>query len=136
MAASVEPVVVDEIVRVRLLRPASRGLVELVGEHADGEGDGDVLGVEEVRLVLPVEAGRGDPGVGQPVEGDVVQDVVSGEVALGVALAEPLRLVRAGRCRHRDRLRMRRDRSAESASPYNVCGRVDMIHARTPTWVA
>ena len=80
MAAPVEPVVVDEVVGIRAFGPASRGLVELVGEDADGERDRDGLGVEEVRLVLPVQAGRGNPGVGQPVERDVVEDVVSGEV--------------------------------------------------------
>jgi len=50
VAASVEPVVVDEVVRVGTLGPAARRLVQLVGEHADGEGDRDRLGVEEVRL--------------------------------------------------------------------------------------
>ena len=35
------------------VRPSSAGLVELVGEDADGIGDGDVLGVEEVGLILP-----------------------------------------------------------------------------------
>ena len=82
VAASVEPVVVDEVVRIGALGPAARGLVELVGEDADGERDRDVLGVEEVRLVLPVQASRGDPGVGRPVERDVVQEIVSREVGV------------------------------------------------------
>src|SRR3954454_4160378 len=68
-AAAIEPVVVDEVVRIRALGPAARSLVELVGEDADGERDRDVLGVEEVRLVLPVQARGGHAGVGQPVEG-------------------------------------------------------------------
>jgi hypothetical protein len=63
-----------------------RDLIELVGEDADGERNGDVLGVEEVRLVLPVQTGRGNSGVGQPVERDVVEDVVSGEGAPQVSL--------------------------------------------------
>ena len=90
MAASVELVVVDEVVRVGALGPAARGLVELVGEDADGERDRDVLGVEEVRLVLPIQAGRGDPGVGQPVERDVVEEVVAREVALQPSLEDLL----------------------------------------------
>ena len=55
---------------------------------ANGIGDG--LGVEEVGLVLPIEASRGDPGVGQPVQGDVVEEVVSGEVALQTSLEDLL----------------------------------------------
>ena len=82
VAASVEPVVVDEVVRIRALGPAPRRLIELVGEHADGERDRDVLGVEEVRLVLPIQASRRDPGVRQPVERDVVEEVIAREVAL------------------------------------------------------
>src|SRR5262245_26106192 len=37
VAASVDRVVVDEVVRVRALGPAPRGLVELVGKHAHGK---------------------------------------------------------------------------------------------------
>src|SRR5450631_1422082 len=82
VAASVKLVVMDEVVGIRALCPAPRGLVELVGKDADGERDGDVLGVEEVGLVLPIQASGGDPGVRQPVERDVVEEVVSREVAL------------------------------------------------------
>jgi hypothetical protein len=82
VAAAVEPVVVDEVGRVGALGPAPGGLVQLVGEHADGDRDGDGLGVEEPGGVLPVQPGGGDPGVGQPVQGDVVQQVVAGEVTL------------------------------------------------------
>jgi hypothetical protein len=57
-------------------------LIELVGEDAYGERDRDVLGVEEVRLVLPVQAPRGNPGVRQPVQRDVVEEVIPGEGAL------------------------------------------------------
>jgi hypothetical protein len=61
-------------------------LIELVGEDADGVRNRDGLGVEEVPLVLPVEASRGDPGVRQPVQRDVVEDVVSGEGALQLSV--------------------------------------------------
>ena len=37
----------------------------------------DVLDVEERQLVLPVETGRGHRRVGQPIERDVVEDVVA-----------------------------------------------------------
>src|SRR5258707_11631571 len=57
VAASVERVVVDEVVGIRALGPAAGGLIELVGEDADVKRDRDGLGVEEVRLVLPVQAG-------------------------------------------------------------------------------
>jgi hypothetical protein len=60
-------------------------LVELVGEDAHGGRDGDVLDVEEAEGVLPVETTRGNAGVGHPGERDVVQDLVSGQVADGVA---------------------------------------------------
>src|SRR4029450_10642456 len=77
MAASVELVVVDEVVGIRPLCPAPRGLIELIGEDAYRIRNGDVLGVEEVRLVLPVVTSRGYPGVRQPIKRDVVEDVVA-----------------------------------------------------------
>src|SRR5438105_11539005 len=76
----------NEVVRIRTLRPAPRCLVQLVGKDAYGKWNGDVLGVEEVRLVLPIETSRGDPGVCQPVERDVVENVVSREVARQASL--------------------------------------------------
>jgi hypothetical protein len=88
VAASVEPVVIEEVIGIRLLRPAVGGLIELVGKHADGERDGDVLGVEEVGLVLPVKASRRDSGVRQPVERQVVEDVVAGEIDREVSLQD------------------------------------------------
>ena len=90
MAASVELVEVDEVVGIGALGPAPRGLVELVGEDAYRIGDGDGLGVEEVSLVLPVETSRGNPAVRQPVERDVVEDVVSCELAGQVSQEGPL----------------------------------------------
>src|SRR4029453_197694 len=40
VAATVEPVVVGEVGRGGAVGPAPGGLVELVGEHADGDGGG------------------------------------------------------------------------------------------------
>src|ERR1700724_49943 len=71
----------DEVAGVRALGPAPRGLIQLLGEDAAGKRNGDVLGVEEVRLVLPIKTSRGNPGIRQPVERDVVEDVVPCEVA-------------------------------------------------------
>src|SRR6202042_2874129 len=56
--APVELVVVDEV-GVSTLGPAARGLVDLAGKYAHAGRDGDVLGVEEAELVVPVEATRG-----------------------------------------------------------------------------
>jgi hypothetical protein len=81
VAASVELVEMDEVVGIRALCPGPRCLVQLVGKDADGKRNGDVLGLEEARLALPVETSGGNPGVREPVERDVVEDVVSGEVA-------------------------------------------------------
>src|SRR5437879_2114267 len=76
----------DEVVRIRALSPTPRSLVQLVGKDAYGKGNGDLLGVEELRLVLPVQTSRGDPCVRQPVERDVVENVVSREVARQASL--------------------------------------------------
>src|SRR5262245_1052423 len=74
VSSLVEPVVVDELGK-GLLRPASRRLVELVGERAHGDRDLDALDVEERQLALPEEPGRRDARVGQPAEGDVVEHI-------------------------------------------------------------
>src|SRR2546427_13200329 len=78
VASFVERVVVDEVVGIRALGPAAGGLIELVGEDADGKRNRDGLGVEEVRLVLPIQAGRGNPRVGQAVRRDGVTDGARG----------------------------------------------------------
>src|SRR5262249_44863497 len=85
--AAVDFVEVDEV-RVRLLGPAPRRLVELAREDADGRGDGGALDVEEAERVLPVEAARGDPRVRHPGHRDVVEDLVAGQVADRLAVDE------------------------------------------------
>jgi hypothetical protein len=90
VAALVELVVMDEL-GIRPLCPAPRGRVDLVGEGAHGDRDLDALDVEEGRACgVPVEARRGDRRVRQPVERDVVEDVVA---------RQALRLVRRRRAR-------------------------------------
>src|SRR3954469_10360230 len=78
VTALVDSVVVEEV-RIRLLRPALRSGIELVREDGHSGWELDALDVEERQLALPVEACRGDPRPGQPVVGDVVEDVVPRE---------------------------------------------------------
>src|SRR5437660_750064 len=61
---------------IRFLYPAPRGGVNFIGKNAHGNRDGDVLGGEKGKLVFPIQTSRRDPRVRQPVEGDVVEDVV------------------------------------------------------------
>src|SRR5262245_39481230 len=92
VAARVDLVEVDEVV-VGLLDPVARGLEDLAGEHREGHRERDVRGrlLERSRdtpSVLPVQPrGRGR-GVRQPVQRDVVEDVVPGEVARGLPVEE------------------------------------------------
>ena len=76
MAALGQPVVVDQL-GIGLLGPALRRGVDLVRKGADRRRQRDALGREEGELALPVEPRRRDRRVGQPVERDVVEDVVA-----------------------------------------------------------
>src|SRR5271163_2260109 len=80
VAAPVELVVIDEF-WIRPFRPAPRGRVDLVRKDAHGNGNGDVFDVEEGQLVFPIQTRRRDRCVRQPIERDVVEDVVSREAA-------------------------------------------------------
>src|SRR5687768_739640 len=72
----VDLVVVDEA-GIRPLRPTPRRLILLARKHAHGDRDGNPLGVEEAAPVFPVETRRGDARVREPVERDVVEDLVT-----------------------------------------------------------
>ncbi len=90
--ALVDLVEIDEI-RVDLLGPAARGREDLAGERgeADRERDlrGGLAGCESGGPSgLPVRPGRRCPGARQPVQRDVVEDVVPGEIARGLAVEE------------------------------------------------
>src|SRR5215468_573415 len=87
VVALLDLVEVDEV-GVGPLGPGPGGLVELVREDADGRRDGDALDVEEAELVLPVETRSRDPRVRQPVQRDVVEDLVAREVADGLSVDE------------------------------------------------
>src|SRR5688572_7878853 len=72
----------DEIL-VGALGPTPRSLVDLFGENANGGRNGDVEVVEEGALVFSIETSAGHTRVRQPGEGDVVENVVACEVAVG-----------------------------------------------------
>src|SRR3954453_14817058 len=95
VAALVELVVMDEV-GIGLLRPMLRHLIELVRKDAHGYRDGDALRVEEAELVFPIKTSRRDPRVRQPVERDVVEDVISRK-ALGLSVEDACDERHAGR---------------------------------------
>src|SRR5215203_193548 len=76
MAALVRLVVIDQL-RIRPLGPASRSLILLAGKDAHGHRNGDALGVEKAALIFPVESRGGNSRVRQPIERDVVEDLVT-----------------------------------------------------------
>ena len=85
MTPPVELVEVDEL-RVGSLRPAAWCLISLAREDAHRSRDRDVLYAEKADLVLPVKASRRNAAVRQPVQRDVVQDVVPGDSAERLAV--------------------------------------------------
>jgi hypothetical protein len=54
-------------------------LIKLVRKGAHGNRDGHALWGEKGELVFPIQSSRGDRSVRQPVERDVVEDVVPRE---------------------------------------------------------
>jgi len=77
-------------VGVDLLSPAARGREDLAGERRDADRElhlGAGLPGGGVPA-LPVQPGGGGPGARQPVQGDVVQHMVPGEVARGLVVEE------------------------------------------------
>ena len=76
-----------------LLRVAARGPLELVGEDAAACGDmHEVAGIErppqpagDIAEALPVQSGRGGARAGQPVEHEVVELAVAGEMTPRIA---------------------------------------------------
>src|SRR5215813_5896278 len=73
-----KPVVVDQV-GIGSLDPTARGRVYLLWKYAHGNRDGDVFRREEPQLVFPIQTRRRDRSVCEPVERDVVEDVVSCE---------------------------------------------------------
>src|ERR1700726_2790492 len=63
--------------RIGFLRPAPRRRIELIGEDAHGDREGDAFRREKGKLALPIQTSRRDRRVRQPVERDVVDDVLA-----------------------------------------------------------
>ncbi len=61
--------------------------IDLVRKDAHGNRDGDAFRGEKGELVFPIETSRRDRRVRQPVERDVVEDVVSRQ-ALGLTVED------------------------------------------------
>src|ERR1041384_1195887 len=80
----------NEVV-VGALGPASRRLIDLFREDANGSWHGDVVVVEEGALVFHIETSAGHASVRQPAKGDVVEDVVTCEVAVGLPIDKEFR---------------------------------------------
>ncbi|MNZ94576.1 hypothetical protein D3C78_1136890 [compost metagenome] len=82
---------------IGLPAPALRRLVDFLREDGDADGDIDVPGLLGVRaevvvVVFPIETCAGRAAVGQPVESDVVEHLIPGKHAFGLAIAvAPLR---------------------------------------------
>src|ERR1044072_7089733 len=94
VAAAVDLVEVREA-WVDRLGPAARSREELAGERREADGDGDRrrcvagrLGRRHEASELPVPPGGCRAGAGQPIERDVVEDGVPGEIADGLAVDE------------------------------------------------
>jgi hypothetical protein len=62
---------------IRPFCPTPRSLNDLVREGAHRDRDGDVFRGKEGELVFPIDTRRRDCRVRQPVQRDVVEDVVS-----------------------------------------------------------
>ena len=85
MPALVDLVVINEPV-IRPLRPTPGGLIVLARKNAHGSRDGDVGGIVEVDMTFPIEASRRKRCVRQPIECEVVEDVVACKVACGMSI--------------------------------------------------
>src|SRR5437870_2313155 len=72
---------VEDEVRVSGARPAFRRLVDFVPERTDSGRQRNTARIEETSLAVahfPIEARRRHSRVGEPVECDVVEDIVAG----------------------------------------------------------
>ena len=88
VTAPIDLVEVDEV-GVRLLDPAARGPEDLAGERGEADRERDLRRSLPGRKslgssVLPVRPRRRCPGARQPVQRDVVDDPVRGEMARGL----------------------------------------------------
>src|SRR5262245_32426141 len=78
MTAFIKFVEMDEF-GISPLGPTPRSGVDFVWQDAHRNRDGDIFDIEEGEAVFPIESSGRHRGAGQPIEGDVVEDVVAGE---------------------------------------------------------
>ena len=83
VAAFVDLVVEDEV-GIGLLRPTPRGLILLSRKDGYSHRNLDAFGVEKAALVFPIETRRRDARVRQPVQSDVVEDLVTCQFACSI----------------------------------------------------
>src|SRR5258707_11288925 len=82
-----ESVVVDQF-GIGFLCPGLRGCIDLIGKHTHGSRDRHTFRSEQAKLAFPIETSRRDRRIRQPVERDIVEDVVSRQ-ALGLTVENP-----------------------------------------------
>src|SRR5436190_12313252 len=78
MPAFVELAEMDEF-GIGPFRPTPRCGVNLVRKDADGNRDGHIFHIEKAEAVFPIEARRRNGRARQPIERDIIEDVVSGK---------------------------------------------------------
>src|SRR5262245_19538674 len=61
----------------RAFRPGPWTLIEFIREGAHGNRDGHTLGSEEWKLVFPIQPSRRNRRSRQPIDRDIVENVVS-----------------------------------------------------------
>src|SRR5215813_4121536 len=80
------PLIVDQL-GVGLFGPTPWGRTYFIREDTHDRGDGDAFRCKEGKLVLPIETRRRNSRVRQPIERDVVENVVPRE-ALGLTVED------------------------------------------------
>src|SRR6266403_6253184 len=86
VAAFVELAVMNEL-GIGFFCRTPRSWIQLVRKRAHGNGDGNAFDTEKRQLVFRIETTRRNPRVRQPVEGNVVEDVVSRQ-AFGLSVED------------------------------------------------
>src|ERR1700738_933002 len=102
------------------LYPTARGCIDVIGKDAHGHRDADMFRREKSQLVFPIETSRRNPRVGQPVERDVVEDVVARQALMLTVKDASIKCVTARASW--SSIQAARP-TGESSIPYSVCGR-------------
>jgi hypothetical protein len=116
---------------IRAFRPTPWRFILLARKNAHGHRNGDALGIEKTTLVFPIETRCRGPRVCQPIERDVVEDLITRQFAGGARSSVQRRGDRRGGLAIR--IIVVESQAAkpmgESATPYKVCGRAAIILA-------